>query len=143
MAILRSVAPWMMCIVVPLLLNSGCETMPEWDSDMMSGTRRVEKKVSRADQHRTRFLTERDPESLNWLLKHRLQSGMTRANVEKELGEEGEYQEASKWLKATGGSFRTTDDAYKWGPDKGGRSVYLMFRDDVLVNFHPEDFELD
>ena len=67
---------------------------------------------------------------------------MSRATVEKELGDEGEFQESSKWLKATGGTFRTTDEAYKWGPDERGRSVYLIFRDDVLVNFNPEDFEL-
>lgn len=140
---LRSVAPWMICIMVTVLLSSGCETMPDWDTGMMGGTHRADKKVSRADHYRMQFLTKRDPEALNWLLKHRLQSGMSRASVEKELGEEGEYQEASKWLKATGGTFRATDDAYKWGPDESGRSVYLMFRDDVLVNFHPEDFELD
>ena len=143
MANLRSMAAWMTCIVVTLLLNTGCETMPDWDSGMASGTHRAEKRVSKAEHQRMLFLTDRDPDALNWILKHRLQSGMSRASVEKELGEEGEFQESSKWLKATGGSFRTTDDAYKWGPDKTGRSVYLMFRDDVLVNFHPEDFNLD
>jgi hypothetical protein len=133
----------MICIIATVLLGSGCESMPAWDKEMMSGSHRVEKRVSQADRYRTRFLTERDPKALDWILTHRLQSGMSRASVEKELGEEGEYQEASKWLKATGGSFRTTDDAYRWGPDASGRSVYLMFRGDVLVNFHPEDFELN
>lgn len=117
--------------------------MPEWDSKAMSASQRVEKRVDPAEKNRTLFQTKRDPKALNWILKNRLYSGMTRKSVEKEIGEEGEYQESSKWLKATGGTFRTTDEAYKWGPDESGRSVYLIFRDDVLVNFNPEDFELD
>jgi len=142
---LRSVASWLLCGIVLILLGTGCETMPEWDSNALAGpeTRTAEKKISQAEKYRMRFQTKRDPEALNWLLKHRLHSGMSRNSVEKELGEEGEFQEKSKWLKATGGTFRTSDEAYKWGPDESGRSVYLIFRDDVLVNFHPEDFELD
>ena len=143
MANLRCMVPWMVCSIAVILLSSGCETMPEWDSKAMSGSHRVEKKVSAAEKYRMRFQTERDAKALDWILKNRLHSGMSRATVEKELGEEGEYQETSKWLKATGGTFRTTDEAYKWGPDESGRSVYLIFRDDVLVNFNPKDFELD
>lgn len=142
MANLRCMVAWMVCSI-SILLGSGCETMPEWDSKAMSGSHRVEKKVDTAEKYRMRFQTERDSKALDWILKNRLYSGMPRATVEKELGEEGEYQESSKWLKATGGTFRTTDEAYKWGPDESGRSVYLIFRDDVLVNFNPEDFELD
>lgn len=101
------------------------------------------RKSKRAESYRTKFQTERDPKALDWILQNRLYSGMSRVSVEKEFGEEGEFQETSKWLKATGGTFRTSDEAYRWGPDSDGRSVYLIFRDDVLVNFDPKDFELN
>ncbi|QDT91395.1 hypothetical protein Pan161_30520 [Gimesia algae] len=109
----------------------------------MATTHKAEKRVSRAEDYRMQFQTKRDPKALNWILKNRLYSGMSRNSVEIEIGEEGEFQEASKWLKATGGTFRTSDEAYRWGPDESGRSVYLIFRDDVLVNFDPKDFDLD
>tara|TARA_R110002095_G_scaffold83532_1_gene72491 strand:- start:415 stop:846 length:432 start_codon:yes stop_codon:yes gene_type:complete len=143
MANVHRVAPWMVCGIIVFLLNSACETLPGWDSTTMSGTHRTEKRAISAEDYRTSFLTTRDPKALDWILKNRLYSGMSRSSVEKEIGEEGEYQESSKWLKATGGTFRTTDEAFRWGPDESGRSVYLIFRDDVLVNFNPADFELD
>ena len=143
MANLRCVAPWMVCGIMVLLLSSACESIPELGSTGMSSAHQVQKqKTNPAESYRTRFQTNRDPKALDWILKNRLYSGMSRGSVEKEIGEEGEFQEASKWLKATGGTFRTSDEAYKWGPDESGRSVYLIFRDDVLVNFNPEDFEL-
>ena len=143
MANLRCVAPWMVCSIAIFLAGSGCETLPEWDSETMPATHQAEKRINRAEESRTRFQTKRDPKALNWILKNRLYSGMSRNSVEKEIGEEGEFQEASKWLKATGGTFRTSDEAYRWGPDESGRSVYLIFRDDVLVNFDPKDFDLE
>jgi len=143
MANLRCVAPWMVCGITVILLSSACEALPEWGSNGMSIVHQAEKKKSNpAESYRMRFQTKRDPKALDWILKNRLYSGMSRSSVEKEFGEEGEFQESSKWLKATGGTFRTSDDAYKWGPDESGRSVYLIFRSDVLVNFDPEDFEL-
>lgn len=140
---LRCVASCIVC-VTSVLLCAACETVPEWDSkSTMTSMRPAEKKTNRAEAYRTKFQTERDPKALNWILKNRLYSGMSLASVAKEMGEEGEYQETSKWLKATGGTFRTSDEAYKWGPDKDGRSVYLIFRENVLVNFDPADFELN
>lgn len=143
MANLRCMAPWMVCGITVILLSTACETVPQWDSGKMSEPHRAEKRASSAESYRTRYQTKRDPKALDWILKNRLYSGMSRNSVEKELGEAGEFQESSKWLKATGGTFRTTDEAYKWGPDESGRSVYLIFRDNILVNFNPEDFELD
>lgn len=143
MANLRCVSSWMVCGIA-ILLCSACETVPEWDSkESMTSMRPTGKKSNRAESYRTKFQTERDPKALDWILQNRLYSGMSRASVAKELGEEGEFQETSKWLKATGGTFRTSDQAYRWGPDADGRSVYLIFRDDVLVNFDPKDFELN
>lgn len=143
MANSRCLVTWMVCSIAVFALSSGCETMPDWNSNSaMSDMHRTEKKVDKAEAYRTRYLTKRDSKALDWILKNRLYSGMSRATVAKEFGEDGQYQESSKWLKATGGTFRTTDEAYKWGPDENGRSVYLIFRDDVLVNFDPKDFEL-
>jgi len=143
MANLRCVAPWMLCGITVILLSSACESIPELGSTGMSITHQAKKqKANPAESYRTRFQTEKDPKALDWILKNRLYSGMSRGSVEKEIGEEGEFQESSKWLKATGGTFRTSDKAYKWGPDQSGRSVYLIFRENILVNFDPEDFEL-
>ncbi len=144
MANLRYVASRLVCGIAIILLGSACETMPDLGSQGISITHQAKKTVSDpAEKYRTRFQTTRDPKALDWILKNRLYSGMSRSNVEKEIGEEGEYQESSKWLKATGGTFRSSDDAYKWGPDESGRSVYLIFRENILVNFDPEDFELN
>lgn len=143
MANLRCVAPWMVCGITLILLSTACESVPDWGSSGVSFVHQAKKpKTNPAESYRTRFQTDRDSKALDWILKNRLYSGMSRGNVEKEIGEAGEFQEASKWLKATGGTFRTTDEAYKWGPDESGRSVYLIFRDNILVNFNPEDFEL-
>jgi hypothetical protein len=35
---------------------------------------------------------------------------------------------------------RQGDATFKWGPDRAGRSIYLIFRDDHLVNFDPHEF---
>ncbi len=140
----RCLASWMVCSIAIFTLSSGCETVPEWDSNTaMTGMHRTEKKADQAEAYRMRYLTKRDSKALDWILKNRLYSGMSRTSVAKEFGEDGEFQEASKWIKATGGTFRTSDDAYKWGPDENGRSVYLVFREGNLVNYDPKDFELD
>jgi hypothetical protein len=91
-------------------------------------------------EYRDRYLTTKDPAALRWLLEHRIHSGMSVADVNLVLGEDGERQYNDQWIKTKGGYYRTGDEVYHWGPDNEGRGLYLVFRDEQLVNFDPEDY---
>lgn len=90
--------------------------------------------------HQQRFQVDRDPESLNWLLAHTVQSGMSVAAVEAALGETGQRYDDARELRSNAGHYQETDVAFQWGPDTGGRSIILFFREGKLVNFEPEEF---
>ncbi|MDA1017067.1 MAG: hypothetical protein O3A00_21740 [Planctomycetota bacterium] len=124
-----------------LCLLAGCESGnifergPDWQSD--------------ADLHKTavekqrRFIEDRDHEALNWLLKHRVKPGMSRGDVDEILGEDGEriYDDGS--FKNRNSVYRQTDKAYSWGPAANGSTVVLIFRDNQLFNFRPQDVGLE
>ena len=92
-------------------------------------------------KYRERFRTDRDPEAMRWLLANRVRSGMTAADINGLLGDTGEREFNDRWLKTNGGLYRSGDVVYRWGPDNEGHSVYLVFREDRLVNFDPKEFE--
>ncbi|HUG94315.1 MAG TPA: hypothetical protein VML55_26025 [Planctomycetaceae bacterium] len=91
-------------------------------------------------QHRERFQEHGDPESLRWLLTHRLAAGMSLTDVSHVLGEEGERLYDAGRLKRGDSLYRENDDFYKWGPASDGRSVYLAFRDGRLLHYDPQEF---
>ena len=62
------------------------------------------------------------------------------AEIGEVIGEEGERVFNDRQIKTRGGHYRATDTTYRWGPDSGGRSVYLIFRDGALLNYDPEEF---
>ena len=82
-------------------------------------------------QHRTRS-------DLYWLLGHRIETGMTVAEVAVVLGERGEKEPRGQWVRQ--GDFRIDDEIYRYGPDSEGQSVYLVYREGRLVNHNREDF---
>jgi hypothetical protein len=91
-------------------------------------------------EHQQQFLIDGDPEALDWLLKHSVESGMTVEEVNSALGDAGERIEHDGQYKNTGGLYQQSDKGYRWGPDRKGRSVTLFFREGRLVNFDPDDF---
>ena len=56
------------------------------------------------------------------------------------LGEDGQRVYDDRLIKTSGGHYRSGDVTYKWDPDSKGRSIYLVFRENILVNYNPDDF---
>ncbi|MSR56301.1 MAG: hypothetical protein EXS05_01335 [Planctomycetaceae bacterium] len=131
------------CGFVLAAMLVGCET-PQWalklDEAFAPST---VKKSDPADarDHRTKYVASRDSASLNWLLAHKIDSGMSLADVCKVLGEQGELEERKNWITNRGGNYQIGDDVYAFGPDNKGRKLYLVFRENMLVNFDPTEFE--
>ena len=115
--------------------SPGIDPLDEW----MAGGRLEDERV--AADHRQRFQDDGDPESLRWLLKHRLTTGMSLAEVSQELGQQGERLHESGHLKRGDGRYLESDVFYKWGPASDGQSVYLAFRDERLLHFDPAALE--
>jgi len=91
-------------------------------------------------ESRLLYLKEGDPQAMRWLLGHRLETGMTLADVNKVFGQVGVEETNDSWIKKNNARYRRNDETYRWGPDSQGQSVYLVFRDDQLVNFDPTEF---
>ena len=92
------------------------------------------------ETHRSRFLKDREPADLRWLLANVVKSGMPRGKISQILGEDGERVQDDARFKRNGGHYRENDTIWKWGPDNKGQSVFLAFRDGKLVNFDPDQF---
>lgn len=121
-------------------LVAGCESLHEAGVPGMKRFVDVESRVQEEERQRTLYLTDRSPAAMQWLLHHRLRSGMTRVEIDHIFGEEGVREFGDRWLKTNGGYYRSGDKVYKWGPDSEGRSIYLVFREGVLINFDPNEF---
>ena len=127
---------WLLVSLLPI----GCESLhdagvPGTEAFIDSGSRAAEEEA-----HRRMYQEQRSPAAMQWLLAHRVHSGMSVADVGGIFGEEGvrEYNDLS--IKTNGGHYRTGDQIYRWGPDSSGQTVYLVFRDGNLVNFDPNEF---
>jgi hypothetical protein len=115
----------------------GCESLtgnqplfssPEYDHE------------AQAESHRSRFLKDREPADMNWLLANVVRSGMSRGEISQTLGEDGKRVRDDARFKRNGGHYRENDTIWKWGPDNKGQSIFLAFRDGKLVNFDPDEF---
>ncbi len=126
------------CLAGFVLACAGCETaevqalLPEYFRHHTS--------EAEIEQHRERFIVDRDPESFRWLLTHGVENGMTVMDVNLVLGDTSERIDNDVELKRERGEYLQTDVAYKWGPDRDGHSVVLFFREGHLVNFRSEQF---
>lgn len=122
-----------------LLATAGCESVIVEKSLFSSNPREQE---ATAEMHRSRFLETRDAADLRWLLRNSIRSGMSRGEVAQILGEEGQRVQNDARFKRNGGHYRENDALWKWGPDNKGKTILLAFREDTLVNFDPEFFDL-
>ncbi len=121
-------------------LVAGCETLPDGKLGELvfrSGDRALQLE----EEHRERYQETRDPDDRDWLLGHAVESGMTPTEVTRVLGQEGKRVGNDAWIKNGEGHYQVDDQAWKWGPDKEGKSVILVFRDSKLVNFDPHEFQ--
>jgi hypothetical protein len=99
--------------------------------------------ISDESVYRQKFVTERDPAALNWLLRQRIQNEMSVAEVASIFGEAGERRFDDRDYKTNGGNYQTTDVAYQWGPDRKGRTIVLFFREGKLIHFDPSEIRGD
>ena len=128
-------------LLLGLFAGAGCETLHEAGVPGLAGFLNTEAAVQEEERHRTEYQESRDPAELRWLMRNRIQSGMSPSEVSKVIGDEGERVYDDGWVKNEGGYYQANDEAWKWGPDREGKSVILVFRDRQLVNFDPREFD--
>ena len=119
----------------------GCEALQEAGVPGMEPFIDDTARREEEERHREKFLDQKDPQALKWLLENRIHSGMTVEDVNRIIGEPGEREFSDRWIKNDGdGRYRASDKVYRWGPDNEGRSIYLVFRENLLVNFDSQDY---
>lgn len=121
-------------------LLSGCETSGWAHKLERAFSSRPQSTSAEEERYRRMYLGNHDRQALYWLLRHRIHSGMPYGDVCRILGEEGVRESRDNWIKTNGGNYQLGDDAYAFGPDSDGQTLYLVFRDDKLVNFDPTEF---
>jgi hypothetical protein len=124
-----------------LCVANGCGTLNGTGVASLDGLTREKGTIRDEDTQRRRFIEERDPEALRWLLANRIRTSMTVDDVSEVFGEPGVREYGDRWIKASNGLYHEGDVVYKWGPDSDGHTVYLAFRDGHLVNFEPEEYK--
>lgn len=122
-------------LVVSVCALAGCESPRGLHTKPFSNTNSYEQET----QYRKDYQTTRSRRAMRWLLANKVESGMSLQEVNSMLGEQGELDESAGHLKR-GSGYRVDDKVYHYGPDDSGRALYLIFRDEKLVNFSPERF---
>jgi hypothetical protein len=127
-----------------VLAGAGCES-PSWKHSLNESFNakdgEAESSPRTEEEHRREYAETHSRKSMRWLLGHRVHAGMSYNDVCHVLGEEGERETKDRALKTTATNVRLDDEVYSFGPDSDGRSLYLFFRDDRLINFDPTDFQ--
>lgn len=136
-------AYWLSGILLATIL-AGCET-PGWaerldEAFTFSPGKDAGHYREEGERHRKKYAATHDREALHWLLRHCIEPGMSYHDVCRALGEDGVRESRDNWIKNNGGNYQVGDDAYAFGPDNHGQTLYLVFRDDKLVNFDPREF---
>ena len=127
-------------VAVTLLVVGGCSAVGENGKSMFPTFETEEQRATEEETHRLSFQESRKPADFRWLLSHRIESGMSPLEVGKVFGENGKRNEKDGWLKKHDTNYRVGDVSYKWGPDNLGNSALLVFRDEKLLNFDPNEF---
>jgi len=100
-----------------------------------------EKQRERGEEqaHRANYRSTRSSEDLDWLMRNRIENGLTLESVNNILGEKGERTDAGDedGIAQAGGASESKDGTYEYGPDDKGRSYRLTFRNSRLVEFNP------
>lgn len=115
----------------------GCESFRAPLARMMNGPGAT---IAEAEERRDAFRSDGDPDAIRWLLANEVSNGMPLTDVETTLGLAGEPVHDASWKSSGGTRFQVTDTVYKWGPDAEGRAYYLVFRDDLLVNYDRREY---
>ena len=128
-----------MCVWLVVLTITGCES-PDWTRSLNDSFSVTEKSGSKTEEeHRQEYMETHSPESMRWLLSHCVEMGMSYNQVRHIIGEDGTLETGRK-LVTGGGNYRLGDEMYAWSDSKG-KTVYLAFREDRLVNFDRSEFK--
>jgi hypothetical protein len=118
----------------------GCESVGKTSSQAFASASGDDGAKRTVESERRRYQADRDPASLRWLLAHCVHRQMSVKDISNVLGEDGVRVHDDTWLKR-GTAYREDDTVFRWGPDKNGRDIYLVFREGRLINFDPKEFE--
>ncbi len=128
------------CAGLAALTLTGCES-PDWSrslSNSFAGSDQPNPRLE--EQYREEYAATRSAKSMRWLFSHCVEMGMSYKQVCQIMKEEGTPVTGERHLLA-GGSYRLGDDVYAFGPDTNGKTVYLVFRDDRLINYDRSEFK--
>lgn len=118
----------------------GCESVGKTTPQAFAKSTADQPAKRTLNSERRRYQAERDPSAARWLLAHAIQRQMTVKEINEVFGEDGVRVHDDSSLKR-GNGYREDDTVYRWGPDRDGRDIYLVFRSGRLVNFDPKEFE--
>jgi hypothetical protein len=126
--------------VFVLAVTAGCES-PDWTRTFNESYAQHERPSSKSEeQHRHDYQATKDHEAMRWLLANCIRTGMSYNEVCDVMGEEGNFETHDRQLKSGGGNYRIDDEMYAFGPDNKGKTVYLAFRENRLINFDAAQF---
>lgn len=118
----------------------GCSGFQNTDAAGFATLFKSESAEKAEEDRRAAFQKSRASKDLYWLLANHVQSGMTPREVGQVIGEQGRIVYNDGHFKTRGGHYQSGDRTWKWGPDRDGNSVFLVFREGGLVNFDPAQF---
>ena len=132
---------WTFPAFLLVVISAGCESTQgaKWLGYPFVAP--ADRTYGREEKYRKDYQENRSRQAMQWLITNRVQAGMSVQDVNRILGEDGIREHMDKWLKTGSGNYLIDDVVYHYGPDSEGSSVYLVFRDDKLVNFDPDDFK--
>lgn len=127
---------WILCGLL-----AGCES-PGW-AQRLDDAFAIDPKVTEeeVERHRTGYVANGNPDDLHWLLRNQVHSGISYEGVCRILGEKGTRVTHDRAVKTSGGNYQSGDDVYSFGPDRNGQALFLVFRENKLVNFDPSEFD--
>lgn len=138
----QRVRSWIGKSIAFLALCAGCESPDGARFQSLIPVFHADKLAQQEEEFRKDYQKRRSKKAMRWLLANRVKSGMSHEDVGHILGEDGVREVNDKWIKANVGVYRVDDVSYRFGPDAEGHSVYMVFRDDRLIHFNPDDFQM-
>lgn len=118
----------------------GCESVGKVTPQVSAKSSPEDSSKKTPDSERRRYQADRSSSAARWLLAHCIHRQMTVKEINNVFGEDAVRVHDDTWLKK-GNGYREDDTVYRWGPDKNGRDIYLVFRGGRLINFDPKEFE--
>ena len=128
-------------LLLSLVGVSGCGALSALKFPDLNDLLGSSSQVRDEEGHRQKYQLDRDPAERNWLLANRIQNGMAVSEVSRVIGEDGQRVHNDGRVKKGGGHYQSGDKAWKWAADRNSQSLILVFREGLLVNFDPSEYQ--